>query len=102
MEPEEIQKRMAELWTRYLPEVAGRVSVLERACSVMETGKLSGEEREEASAAAHKLAGALGTFGRTRGTELAREVEGMLNGGADDFGRFKTLVNELRRVIAGS
>lgn len=102
MEPEQIQKRMAELWTRHLPEIAERVGVLERACSAMETGKLLGEERKAAMAAAHKLAGALGTFGRTRGTELARELEGMMDGGADDFGRFKTLVNELRRVITGS
>src|SRR5512146_2520827 len=85
MDREQIQKRMAELWARHLPEIAERVGVLERACSALEAGKLSGEERKAASAAAHKLAGALGTFGRTRGTELAREAEGMLDSGRDDL-----------------
>jgi HPt (histidine-containing phosphotransfer) domain-containing protein len=102
MEPEQIQKRMAELWARHLPEIAERVRVLERTCSTLETGKLSEEERKVTSAAAHKLAGALGTFGRTRGTELAREVERMLDGGSDDLIKINALVKELRRIITGS
>lgn len=99
MEPEELQKRMAELWERHLPEIAERVRVLVRACSALEWGKLSEEERKAAMAAAHKLAGALGTFGRTRGTELAREVEGMLERGSDDFETMRTFVDELRRIV---
>ena len=87
---------------RHLPEIAERVGVLERACSALATGELSGEERKAAIAGAHKLAGALGTFGRTRGTELAREVESLMDGGSDDFVQIKRLVNELRRIITGS
>ncbi len=100
MEPEEIQKRMAELWAKHLPDIAERVRVLEHACSSLEEGKLSEEERKAASAAAHKLAGALGTFGRTRGTELSREVEGMMESGGSDFGRMRPLVDELRRIVS--
>lgn len=99
MDPEQIQKRMAELWARHLPEIAERVRVLESACSALENGELSGEERKAASAAAHKLAGALGTFGRTRGTELARELEEMLDGGSDDFVKINAWVKELRRIV---
>ena len=99
MDTEQLQKKMAELWMRHLTEITARVGVLERACSVLDAGKFSEEERKVASAAAHKLAGVLGTFGRSRGTELARQVEGMLDDGSDDFEKIKTLVSELRRIV---
>jgi HPt (histidine-containing phosphotransfer) domain-containing protein len=102
MDPEQLQKKMAELWMRHLPEITERVGVLERACSALEGGNLSLEERLAASSAAHKLAGVLGTFGRTRGTEIAREAEGLLNGEIDNCGTMKTLVNELRRIITAT
>ncbi|MGA3132567.1 MAG: Hpt domain-containing protein [Terracidiphilus sp.] len=63
------------LWERFLPEISERVAVLEAAVTVATTHKLSGKQREAAQAAAHKLAGVLGTFGLTRGTVLARELE---------------------------
>jgi len=49
--------------------------VLELAASALAQNPLTAAEREEAHAAAHKLAGVLGTFGLTRGTELARQLE---------------------------
>ncbi len=63
------------LWERFLPEIGERVTVLEAAANAVAAGKLSAKQREAAQAAAHKLAGVLGTFGLTRGTVLARELE---------------------------
>jgi len=63
------------MWVRFFPETALRIQILEAAARAAQTGGLSSEERERAHAAAHKLAGVLGTFGLTRGTELARELE---------------------------
>jgi len=63
------------LWTRFLPEMAERVATLEAAALAFEGSNLSEEQRKKAHDAAHKLAGVLGTFGLTRGTELARELE---------------------------
>jgi HPt (histidine-containing phosphotransfer) domain-containing protein len=63
------------LWTRFLPDIEGRVSILEAASKSQADGNLSEEQREVAHAAAHKLAGTLGTFGLHRGTDLARQIE---------------------------
>jgi HPt (histidine-containing phosphotransfer) domain-containing protein len=66
---------MDGLWVRFLPEIKERVTVLEAAAQSAGEGTLTGKQREAAQAAAHKLAGVLGTFGLTRGTVLARELE---------------------------
>lgn len=63
------------LWRRFLPEIAARVAVLESAVAALAEGDLKEEQREVAHAAAHKLAGVLGTFGLARGTSLARDLE---------------------------
>ncbi len=63
------------LWIRFLPEMEERVAKLEAAALAFKGGNLSEEQREKAHAAAHKLAGVLGTFGLTSGTVLARELE---------------------------
>jgi HPt (histidine-containing phosphotransfer) domain-containing protein len=63
------------LWQRFLPEIRERISVLESAVIVVAGRELTAEQREAARAAAHKLAGVLGTFGLVRGTDLARELE---------------------------
>ena len=101
MDREQIQARLAELWKQHLPEISERVGVLERACSTLEAEKLPAEERQAAVAAAHKLAGVLGTFGRTRGTELAREVEGQLEDAtARSAGELKARIAQLRAIIS--
>jgi HPt (histidine-containing phosphotransfer) domain-containing protein len=70
-----LSQAMDGLWMRFLPEIKARVTVLEAAAKAVGEGKLTGKQREAAQAAAHKLAGVLGTFGLTRGTVLARELE---------------------------
>jgi HPt (histidine-containing phosphotransfer) domain-containing protein len=63
------------LWVQYTPLIHERVELLEAAACDLAAGPLSADRRQEAQAAAHKLAGVLGTFGLARGTELARELE---------------------------
>jgi HPt (histidine-containing phosphotransfer) domain-containing protein len=67
------------LWAKFLPENEERVATLEAASAGCAHGSLSEDQREAAASAAHKLAGVLGTFGLTRGTELARELELMFS-----------------------
>ena len=66
---------LARLWVKFLPEIEARMAVLETAVNSLQAGQLTVSEREAAHAAAHKLAGVLGTFGLERGTELARLTE---------------------------
>jgi HPt (histidine-containing phosphotransfer) domain-containing protein len=71
---------LARLWTKFLPEITQRVDVLETAAQTLSVGLLSTGQRDAAHAAAHKLAGTLGTFGLHRGTELARNAELVFEG----------------------
>jgi HPt (histidine-containing phosphotransfer) domain-containing protein len=52
-----------------------RVDTLATAAGSVAAGTLSPAQQQEAQAAAHKLAGSLGTFGLKQGTELAHELE---------------------------
>jgi len=70
---------MDRIWVKFLPETRERVATLEAAAEAAAeaaTAKtLSDSGREAAQAAAHKLAGVLGTFNLTHGTDIARELE---------------------------
>ena len=95
---------LARLWTKFLPEIESRLTVLEVTAQALQQGPLSTEQRAQAHADAHKLAGSLGTFGLQRGTELARQAETLL---ADDSGglaedasaRLSLWVTELRTLV---
>jgi HPt (histidine-containing phosphotransfer) domain-containing protein len=63
------------MWTQFLPQMRERVDLVEAAAKSFAAGQLSLDEHQAAQSAAHKLAGVLGTFGLTRGTVLARELE---------------------------
>jgi HPt (histidine-containing phosphotransfer) domain-containing protein len=71
-----IAAALDRMWVKFVPDLLDRVGVLEAAARVLATGELTDELRQQAQAAAHKLAGSLGTFGLGRGTELARMLEG--------------------------
>jgi HPt (histidine-containing phosphotransfer) domain-containing protein len=64
-----------QLWARFLPDIYERVAILESTAQACAAGQITREHREAAHAAAHKLAGSLGTFDLGRGSELAREFE---------------------------
>ncbi len=76
--PPAMAEALARLWTKFLPEIEQRVALLEAAAQTLATGALTQQQREAAHAAAHKLAGSLGTFGLHRGTEIARQAEHLL------------------------
>jgi len=78
MEPAEqtaLTEALDRMWIRFLPEMRQRVAILEMAAEAFAANTLTIPQQESAGAAAHKLAGVLGTFGLIRGTELARELE---------------------------
>src|SRR5262245_43048262 len=63
------------VWSRSRETVEGRLENLERAAALAVEGRLDAEARLAAEADAHKLAGALGTFGFPQASDLAREAE---------------------------
>jgi HPt (histidine-containing phosphotransfer) domain-containing protein len=70
-----LSESLDRLWIQFLPQMRERVDLLVSAAKSLAAGQLSVDERQAAQTAAHKLAGVLGTFGLTRGTDLARELE---------------------------
>jgi HPt (histidine-containing phosphotransfer) domain-containing protein len=76
--PPAMAEALARLWTKFLPDIEQRVATLEVAAQALAASTLTNEQRESAQAAAHKLAGTLGTFGLHLGTDLARQAELLL------------------------
>ncbi len=99
----DLGKALDLLWARFLPEIRTRVDLLEIAAQACAAEKLSAAERENAHAAAHKLAGSLGTFNLTRGTDLAREFELAFSGehatGPAVAEKLLSIAAELRTIV---
>ena len=97
-----MDEALDRMWARFLPQIEERVAILESAAAFT-ANQLSIEQHEAASAAAHKLAGVLGTFGLARGTVLARELEILYSreGGPDPAfaGRLASIAAELRTIV---
>ena len=99
-----VAQALEAMWRKFLPDIGARVDLLAAAAHATATGALNREQRAAAHAAAHQLAGTLGTFGLARGTVVARELEmrlggdGLAPGDARDMERS---VAELRAVVAG-
>jgi HPt (histidine-containing phosphotransfer) domain-containing protein len=98
-----LDEAIDRLWTQFLPQMRERVAILETAASGFAADKLSAADHVKANDAAHKLAGALGSFGLTRGTVLARELEIMYSreNGADPVtsARLGEIAAELRAMV---
>jgi HPt (histidine-containing phosphotransfer) domain-containing protein len=73
--PVELAEALDRLWKRFQPQMRERLAVIQSAALSLGCGRLDLGEREQARSAAHKLAGVLGTFNLSRGTEVARELE---------------------------
>jgi diguanylate cyclase (GGDEF)-like protein len=68
------------IWERSRDAIMQRVVALEDASRAAVSGELEAEMRRSAQREAHKLAGAVGTFGFWRASALAKEAEAILEG----------------------
>lgn len=88
------------MWKKFVPDILDRARVLEDAAEAAAAGRLTPAERKAAQAAAHKLAGTLGTFGLGRGTDLARELEQIYSGpGEIPVDRVTRTATEIHSII---
>ena len=80
--PEEIkqhtQRITASVWERTKDKHSERVTVIEQATTALLQDALEDELLSKAHAEAHKLAGSLGLFGFGYGSDLARQIEELL------------------------
>ena len=76
------QQILATIWQRNLPLVRQRVGTLRSAADQSNAGPLAPDVRREASGIAHKLAGSLGMFGYAAGSDIAKNLELLLDSNA--------------------
>lgn len=94
------QQMLASIWQRNLPVVRNRIDTLQTAARDAADGHLSSATRREAAEIAHKLAGSLGMFGYARGTEIAQELEVLLDAeGQVPASRFEELTAQLGQIL---
>lgn len=99
--PGEVARQLiTALWERSVPLINERLASLDVACEAAVHQRLSPLMRRGAADTAHKLAGSLGMFGYPRGTEIAREIEHLLESeGVVDAGLLRELVVDLRASL---
>jgi diguanylate cyclase (GGDEF)-like protein len=96
----ELHEAVAALWSRFRQANLERVQALADAAKALRAGALDDARREAARRAAHKLAGAAGTFGYLEGSRLARQAEQLLNGAGLSAEPLEMIVAELQRELA--
>jgi HPt (histidine-containing phosphotransfer) domain-containing protein len=101
-DPGDLDAAIRALWLDAQPRALARVETIEAAVAALLGGAVEDGLAEDARREAHKLAGALGTFGMPAGTERARAVELRLEAGAgpDDAAALAVHAAELRRIVA--
>lgn len=100
--PNPLSAALDQLWAKFLPQMEERLAVMDAANRSLAAGTLTAEERAAAGAAAHKLAGVLGTFGLAEGTALAREAELTYAGDAalqGNAARLEEIARQLNAMI---
>ncbi|GAB1544513.1 hypothetical protein NUACC21_71890 [Scytonema sp. NUACC21] len=94
---------VAAVWNRFKGRVDEQVALLEEAAVAATQKTLSQKLRKEAQKEAHTLAGSLGTFGFSLGSQLARQIERLLKASksltVDETNEFRILVEQLRQEI---
>jgi diguanylate cyclase (GGDEF)-like protein len=72
------REKAAKIWEQGKSNIIQRLEVLEQAARATSTGKLDEDLRQKAQQEAHKLIGTLGTFGVHAGSQVARQIETLL------------------------
>ena len=72
--------KLQALWESSKASIAGRFEALHAAQARLAANALDAEARQRCHDEAHKLAGVLGVFGMPQGSELASQIEVLLDG----------------------
>ncbi|AFY92082.1 response regulator [Chamaesiphon minutus] len=95
---------LTEIWNRHHEQMSARVATIDRAIIALGDGCLQPELRRDAWNCAHTLAGALGTFGLSRGSQLAKQIELALDANTEltpaQIPQLQSNLDRLRRSIA--
>ncbi len=99
----EFHQAITQIWERYKDKICDRITVLEQVSTAIHQGELNQTLRQQGQQEAHKLAGSLGTFGLSKGSVLAREIEHLFQRSAvftsEEILHFHQLVVKLRHEV---
>jgi HPt (histidine-containing phosphotransfer) domain-containing protein len=98
----EMARLIHALWERNRAQVENRLHLLESAADASRQGDMGEELRHEAREIAHKLAGSLGMFGFSMGSEIARRLELLFERGDPDPDLLAELTVQLRGSLVNS
>src|SRR6202012_2503204 len=100
---QKMQAMISALWDRSRHTVVERAQLLQSAGDLWNENRLDAATKLRAVDSAHKLAGVLGTFVLPRGTDLAREAEGLFGQSTPpdkaEMERLQVMLAELTRLI---
>jgi HPt (histidine-containing phosphotransfer) domain-containing protein len=72
--------KLQALWESSKASIVGRFEALHAAQARLAVNALDADARQRGHDEAHKLAGVLGVFGMPQGSELASQIEALLDG----------------------
>ncbi len=97
---------LAGVWNRFQEKISQQVSVLEQAAAEVLQDTLRPDLRAQAEQHAHTLAGSLGTFGLSKGSQIARKIQHLFEAKKPitlkDGKHLQKLVESLRKEIERS
>ncbi|MBD2728083.1 response regulator [Nostoc sp. FACHB-892] len=100
---QQFKQAMGGLWSQYQGLMIQRMEVLQQAATELSSGTLTTESRKSAGQEAHKLAGVLGMFEQEAGTQIAREIEQILDKDGELLAAQKSqlisLIQELGKLL---
>jgi HPt (histidine-containing phosphotransfer) domain-containing protein len=95
-----VLEALAHIWADAYADAVERLTVIEYYCAAVRTGRANELQRGDAAAAAHKLAGTLGTFGFPTGSDYARSIDGELSGPSPDEVAVHAVVQQTQALHA--
>lgn len=95
-----VRKRLSEIWKRHGETNRARLEAV-RVVARSDMREVPSDEQATARREAHKLAGVLGTFGWSAGSDLAREAETLLEGelSAEGLSRLREITELLEAIV---
>ncbi|MBI4781160.1 MAG: response regulator [Oscillatoriophycideae cyanobacterium NC_groundwater_1537_Pr4_S-0.65um_50_18] len=78
-QPQQTHLAIARLWEELQDKVKARLPIFDQVLVALQTDQLTLELQHQAAQEAHRLAGSLGIFGFTQGSDLARSLEALLS-----------------------
>lgn len=93
---------LKSIWQKHQPKRQQQLAILEQAIASLKKGNLDLSDRLSAIVVAHSFAGNLGQFGLDRGSQIARELEQLLQSDPSQpqWGELSTKLTALRAELA--